>query len=332
MRRLAVVAVLMLVGVGQAEGSVWAQVDVTGLDPQLLIEGENPGNWRWMPDQIRGADVHSLNVGHPGGVDGGAISYTVTSPGALYLAAHYGYEGNTSGGWTATRTTRTQLEADGWAYLGDMKAQDAGVYRLFEKDVAAGQYDLRVNKYGAPLLITATPQMGITPSNETPWPTFGPLSVSDFTPVELVQSATPGVGYAYVPQAIQGADIFSDERRPHRGELEFRVHDDTSIYIAGHFGYEGNSQGDWDDDRLTQADLLNLGWTYVDNIIQHDGRQLEVFQRDVFAGEEYRLRVNKYSAPLLIHGTQAVIPEPSTILIWSLLGISGIVYGWRRKK
>lgn len=320
-------AVVGLLGAGQVEAAGWAQVDVTTLDPQLLVEGENPGNWRWMPDLIRGSDIHSLNAGNPAGSDGGIISYTVTAPGTLYLAAHYGYEGNTSGGWTASRSTRAELEAEGWVYRDDMKRLDARVYRLFEKDVAAGDYDLRVNKYEPPLLITGTPQTGNVLSSETPWPSFGPLSVSDFTPVELLQSATPGEGYPYVPEALRGADIFSEVRRPAGGELEFRVHEDTTVHLAGYFGYEGNTRGDWYDDRLTQSDLLDLGWTYVDDIIRHDGNHLEVFRRDVYAGEAYRLRVNKYGPPLLIH---TPVPEPSTFVLLAMGAVGLAAYAWRR--
>jgi len=248
-RTVSCLAVMFAVIASHARAE-WAQVNVTGLDPQFLIEGENPGNWRWMPDTVRGSDIHSLNVGLPGGSDGGIISYTVTSPGTVYLAAHYGYEGNTSGGWTDSRVTRAELEADGWGYLGDMKGIDARVHRLFEKNVETGQYDLRVNKYMPPLLITGTPQTGNVPSNETPWPRFGPLSVSEFTPVELQESAVPGQGFTYVPDILSGKQIFSEQRRASGGEVEFRVHANTTVYLAGFFGYDGNSQGDWDDDRL----------------------------------------------------------------------------------
>lgn len=304
---LCLVVLLLLVG-SSSKSSGGLMVD--SLDPQLLTEGESAGNWRWMPDFIRGSEIHSVNAGHPAGIAGGAISFTVTSPETLFLAAHYGYEGNPSGGWTLTRTTRAELEADGWAYRGDMKNQDARVYRLFEKDVDAGQYDLRVNKYSPPLLITTTSQTGTLPSNETPWPTFGPLSMSEFDPIELQETTTPGDGFTYVPEALRGKNIFSEERRPHNGELEFRVHENTTVYLAGHFGYEGNNEGDWDDDRLTQSDLLNLGWTYVDFMTRHDGRQFDVYQRNVYAGEEYRLRVNKYTAPLLISDLHTADPEP----------------------
>ena len=296
-------------------------VVVAGLDPQLLIEGEAPGNWRWMPDSIWGSDIHSLNVGHPSGIDGGAISYTVTQPGTLYLAAHFGYEGNTSGGWTDTRVTRTELEADGWVYRGDMKSQGARVYRLFENNVDVGQYDLRVNKYGAPLLITTTPQTGNLSSHETPWPRFGPLSVSEFNLVELQASTAPGEGFSQVPESLRGKYIFTEERRPHNGELEFRVHEDTTVYLAGFFGYEGNNEGDWDDYRLTQSDLLDSGWTYTDYITRHDGTQFDVYQRDVYAGEAYWLRVNKYSPPLLISDTgddEDGVTFGSTIMVGQL--------------
>ena len=330
MRRLAL-CVVVLVVVGSASDSRSAVV-VAGLDPQLLIEGEAPGNWRWMPDLIRGSDIHSLNVGHPGYIDGGAISYTVTEPGTLYLAAHYGYEGNPSGGWTDTRVTRAELEADGWAYRGDMKNQDARVYRLFEKNVEVGQYDLRVNKYGPPLLIATTPQTGNVPSNETPWPTFGPLSVSEFNPVELQVTTTPGEGFTHVPESLRGKNIFSEERRPHNGELEFRVHEDTTVYLAGSFGYEGNNEGDWDDYRLTQSDLLNQGWAYVDFMTRHDGRQFDVYQRDVYAGESYWLRVNKYLPPLLITDSTQPIPEPSSLVVWSLIVLTFGGGGWWRRR
>jgi hypothetical protein len=35
---------------------------------------------------------------------------------------------------------------------------------------------------------------------------------------------------------------------------------------------------------------------------------------------------------LVIEGQAPAIPEPSTIAIWSLLGLAGLGYGWRKKR
>ena len=79
---------------------------------------------------------------------------------------------------------------------------------------------------------------------------------------------------------------------------------------------------------VTGSGLLDQGWTYVDYIARRNGKEFEVYERDVYAGEAYRIRVNKYSPPLLIHP----IPEPSTLALLTMGAIGLLAYAWRKRR
>lgn len=147
-------------------------VDVPTLDPQLLIESE-PGGWRQVPDALRGSLIHSVSNGHPTGVDGGIVNFDVTQTGLIYLVCSWGYEGNTSGGWTGDRLFMDDLIGLGWSYFDDMKSQGGKRYRVLSKNVTLGEhYQIRVNKYGPPLPVTLTAESGTLANPLPPWPQF----------------------------------------------------------------------------------------------------------------------------------------------------------------
>ena len=169
-------------------------------------------------------------------------------------------------------------------------------------------------------MITLTPASGNTASAEVPWPVFGHVAVSDFNPRELQPSNLAEPGYfSAVPESLRGLMIFSDERRPNGNVLEFEVLRTTTAYLAGFWEYEGNDEGDWDDERLTLSDMLNLGWTYVDDMTYHNGRVYNVLSRELQPGGRLRIRANKYSPPLLLLDSSDIsnisIPEPSSLAL-----------------
>ena len=276
-------------------------VDVTTLDPQVLIEtATNPG-WREMPDALRGSLIHEVSNGHPTGIDGGVIDFDVTQTGLIYLACFWGYGGNPSGGWTDERLFMDDMIALGWSYQDDMKHQNGSRYRLMSKTVTVGeQYHVRVNKYAPPLAVTLTAESGTLSNPLPPWPLFGSLRVADFDPTDLV-IGNEDHPFIDIPAPMEGQTIYSDQRRIPGGELEFEVVSDTTVRMAAHFGYEGNSQGDWDEYRMTLADLLGEGWTDTGfDMLASGGGSWDVLQKSVLAGERYNIRVNKYSTPLLM--------------------------------
>jgi hypothetical protein len=304
-------ALVLLLGTA-LQGVEIAAVNVENRGPTALVEGDSTTMWRYVPDFVRGSSIHSVPlVSLPtDDVASGRANIQVVQPGRLHLAADYGYEGNTSGDWTAECTTRPQLEAAGWSYEGDMRYGDGRLYRLFQKDVTVGeQVPVRVNKYWPPFAIVDTAATGVTASHAAPWPTYGALAVADFTPVPLTST---GSGFVAVPPELQDSWIFSVPRRPSGGITDFTVLVDTEVRLAGYFGYEGNSEGDWDDYRLTLPDLQSRGWTPIAQLTASDGQIWDVVEKDLHAGETYSLRVNKYSAPYVV---ALSVPEPAPLIL-----------------
>ena len=285
-------------------GADFAQVDVPTLNPQLLIESESSGGWRQVPDALRGSMIHSVSNGHPTGVDGGVVNFDVTQTGLVYLVGHWGYEGNTSGGWTGDRLFMDDLIGLGWSYFDDMKSQGGSRYRVLSKTVTSGEhYQIRVNKYGPPLPVTLTAESGTLANPLPPWPQFGPLRVADYDPTDLVLGNSEH-DFIEISPELEGQTIFSIQRRISGGELEFEVVSDTTVRMAGHFDYEGNNEGDWDEFRKTFDDLLSEGWVGTGTTLTaSNGRTWDVLEKQVYAGELYNIRVNKYSTPLLIMPT-----------------------------
>lgn len=118
--------------------------------------------WKDIPDILKGSPIFSkgINAG-PGGV----ADITVKKSGLLLLACHYGYEGNSSGGWKSERLTKQQMIEDGWIPAGELVKNNNRTYVLFQKEVKApSRFTIRCNKYGPPLAIL--PVKGLPPRSE----------------------------------------------------------------------------------------------------------------------------------------------------------------------
>jgi hypothetical protein len=79
---------------------------------------------------------------------------------------------------------------------------------------------------------------------------------------------------------------------------------------------------------ISAADLVGSLWT-PDNVWTKAGTYATLGLTegtyaitDAVTGESITIQI----------GGEAVIPEPSTIAIWSLLGLVGLGYGWRKKR
>jgi hypothetical protein len=310
-----------------AAGEPYAAVQVLNRGTLPLVETDSVQQWRYIPDFIRGSSVHSLPlISFPADSPAnGMADWTVTESGKMWIAANYDYQGNSGGGWLEEQTTRDELEAQGWLYRGDMRHGSGGLFRLFEKQVTAGeQYHLRVGKYTPPWAITGTALTGTLPSAATPWPEYGQVAVADFNPVPLDASHT---NFAVIPESLQGGTIFSEIRRPSGAITDFKALADGRVYLAGYWGYDGNSEGDWDDYRLSLPQMEAEGWTHFEQMTDKDGRVWDVIYKDLQAGQTYSLRFNKYSSPLVV---LAPVPEPGTLALAGV-GACGVVLTMRRK-
>lgn len=83
------------------------------------------------------------------------------------------------------------------------------------------------------------------------------------------------------------------------GRLEVVVKESGMVYLAAKWEYQGN-RGAWTSERLTKEQLVRQGWTDL-GPCPWDARYT-LFRRECKAGEELKIRVNKYWPPLLIVG------------------------------
>jgi hypothetical protein len=90
------------------------------------------------------------------------------------------------------------------------------------------------------------------------------------------------------------------------GVADFRVTRSGVLLLACNFSYQGNSSGDWKEKRWTKEQFQDHGWRLLDPaelgglLIKGDGREQDVFMKEVTEGDEFRLRCNKYDPPFVI--------------------------------
>ena len=129
------------------------------------------------------------------------------------------------------------------------------------------------------------------------------------------------------------------------GIITFEVLTDGPVLLAvtDRWGGGGNASGDvdWIPQLTTYDEFIQQGWTEYASPMLIYNHQLDivgenyftVFRRDSVAGERFTLRTEKYWPPLpLTTQFNEVIPEPSTFIIWSLLGALTITIGWWRRR
>ncbi len=129
--------------------------------------------------------------------------------------------------------------------------------------------------------------------------TAAKIDSSDAAPVAL-QESDDSEGWRSVPQFLRRAQIYSAAKRPTDGKTSFRVVQDGIVYLACHFGYEGNASGGWKAEALSEADFIRKGWKPVSQMIAGNGRTYTVLRKPCGSGETFNLRCNKYSPPLVI--------------------------------
>ncbi|MEA3186548.1 MAG: hypothetical protein QOD99_378 [Chthoniobacter sp.] len=101
------------------------------------------------------------------------------------------------------------------------------------------------------------------------------------------------------------AQIFSDEHgKKTNGVADLTVTKEGWIFVACDYGYEGNQQGGWMDERWEEKDFKKRGWSVLGKaegaLVDKGNREWVVFAKHLKAGETLRLRANKYNAPHVI--------------------------------
>ena len=125
--------------------------------------------------------------------------------------------------------------------------------------------------------------------------------------IPLVTSAEKD-GWQRIPTALsqRGAVIYSGRNGRDGGVADFTVTRSGLLLLACNFSYQGNASGDWKEKRWTKEQFQEAGWRSIDPaelggvLVKGDGREQDVFVREVRQGEEFRLRCNKYDPPFVI--------------------------------
>jgi hypothetical protein len=110
-----------------------------------------------------------------------------------------------------------------------------------------------------------------------------------------------------LPPKLEGALVFKESGGKKIGNTaDFTVVKEGYLFVAAHYGYQGNSQGDWDEKRWTEAEFKKNGWEELSGkkmggpLIDNSNSEWKVFAKRVRPKDSMRLVVNKYGPPKLI--------------------------------
>ena len=93
------------------------------------------------------------------------------------------------------------------------------------------------------------------------------------------------------------------------------------LLVTTRFGGGGNSDGDWQQELTTQAELEADGWAQIATGITDSWDSINpsleyiLYERDCSTGELFHLRTEKYVAPIPLTGA---VPEPATLALLCL--------------
>ena len=126
--------------------------------------------------------------------------------------------------------------------------------------------------------------------------------------------------WASVPESLLANGAVISKALPGMGNtLDFQVAREGWVFVIGTYGYEGNSQGDWDELRWTEKDFKKHGWNVITpselgGALSKDGKgSPAMFGKKLKRGEWMRIRTNKYSSPsMILFGKNALVPPMPT--------------------
>ncbi|MEM7009931.1 MAG: hypothetical protein AAF585_00480 [Verrucomicrobiota bacterium] len=132
-----------------------ADIEVIGMTQIPLAVSDEKRGWVEIPKQF---EAKKATIFRPDRNQLGVAEFRVRGDGYVILACHFGYQGNSSGGWTEDRLSKEELERIGWKELGKAKKlggnlvqSDNRTQTIFYKKVFRGEYfKLRCNKYDPP--------------------------------------------------------------------------------------------------------------------------------------------------------------------------------------
>lgn len=127
-----------------------AQIATKDAKPVALQESDDKKGWRTVPGFLKGAQIYDQWLRPTNGI----MEFKVTQSGIVHLACHFGYEGNSSGGWKENALTKEQFLQKGWKQVAEMRAGSGRIFTILRKPCGAGEnFILRCNKYESPTVV-----------------------------------------------------------------------------------------------------------------------------------------------------------------------------------
>jgi hypothetical protein len=114
-------------------------------------------------------------------------------------------------------------------------------------------------------------------------------------------------GWLSVPERflLHPTQIFKSTG-PTNGVTDYKVTATGYLIMACNYDYQGNSSGNWQKEVWTAEKLRSAGWIEASEqelggrLIDRGNRAQRIFVKHVAAGEDGRLRCNKYGPPFFI--------------------------------
>lgn len=267
-------------------------VTVPGNTPALLVEGGD-SVWSEIPAVARGAVIFVP----PGDarIDG-VVEFTVTRDVLLGMAASWGYDGNPSGGWLSERKSKQQLVDDGWVEVGTMFRAHKDRHSVFTRQCKKGEaLRIRTRKTREPYVLALGHNKDAQPIVDK---AVDPKTVVE-VPDSKVNPAVEILTQGELPAVLENALLYDSGVS---GMTVLRVHKKTPIYVAASWEYDGNSSGQWTQERWMKEDFEKHGWKEIGTVkVPHRGhdQQHTLFVRECNQGDHFRLRSRKYGAPFV---------------------------------
>ena len=192
-------------------------------------------------------------------------------------------------------------------------------YRVFQRTASPRFSPIPPRRPAAP---SSSPGGVTSAPRSTPAPTVPQLSLKELVAQPTAQVKMLIIGWealaespdenagkwVRIPEEFKGAMIASKSANKHIGVANLEITESGRVFLACDYSYQGNSSGDWTEERWTQQDFITNGWELISGVqlIDWGGRSFVVFTKNCNAGDTYRLRCNKYEPPYVILPKQAV--------------------------
>ena len=134
----------------------------------------------------------------------------------------------------------------------------------------------------------------------------GAMTLAPFKVGVPVWGNTDRYRWTKTPAAFDGF-FFTQFDSNHQGLTEFEVRSAGRVFLAvtSRWGEGGNRSGGWVQELTSQDDFLTQGWKRVAKIVEErgdtsHGHHWVIYERNCEKGERFRLRTEKYCAPILL--------------------------------